>query len=188
MIWPALYTGLAEHIALGEALRHTEHLQDLAWKRIRHLEIRLQAVVDGTSLVGCGLPGAPTLADICHPAAYDLTHAIAEVVRTRGAEALLIPTCTRFSGNNLIEFPDLLRPGSIITVLGTEDPDLYIDWDALRSTAKRPLGSLQWVARVSAPSRSMAPEPRRSGEPYANASTQHLRSDGGVLKNLVTPI
>jgi hypothetical protein len=133
MIWPALYTGLAEHIALGETLRHTAHLPDLAWKRISHLEIRLQAVLDGTCLVGRGLPGTPTLDDLCHPAAYDLTHAIANAVRGRGAEALLIPTCTRFNGNNLIVFPDLLRPGSTITVLGTEDPDLYIDWDAFRT-------------------------------------------------------
>jgi hypothetical protein len=133
MIWPALYTGLAEHIALGETLRHTAQLPDLAWKRISHLEIRLQAVLDGTCLVGRGLPGTPTLDDLCHPAAYDLTHAIANAVRGRGAEALLIPTCTRFNGNNLIVFPDLLRPGSTITVLGTEDPDLYIDWDAFRT-------------------------------------------------------
>jgi hypothetical protein len=132
--WPALYTGLAEHIALGEALRHTRHLPELAAKRITRLAISLAAVLDSTALVGSGQTGAPALEDLCRPTDYYLTHEIAKAVRARNAEAFIIPTCTRFAGNNLIVFPDLLRSGSSITVLGTEDPDLYIDWDALRST------------------------------------------------------
>lgn len=132
--WPALYTGLAEHIALGEALRHTRHLPDLAWKRISRLQIDLQALFDGTGLIGADRSRGPTFDDLCHPMDYAVTHEIAATVRARGAEALLVPTCTRFAGSNLIVFPDLLRPGSSITVLGTEDPDLYVDWEALRST------------------------------------------------------
>jgi len=132
--WPALYTGLVEHIALGEVLRHTRHLPDLAWKRVSHLQIDLQAVLDGTMLVSRDGSGDPTLDDLCDPMDYDLTHEIAKEASARGAEALYIPTCTRFSGNNLIVFPDLLKPDSSILVFGTEDPDLYIDWDALRST------------------------------------------------------
>lgn len=57
MTWPALYTGLAEHIALGEALRHTTYLPDLAEKRISRLQIHVQAALDGTSLVGAGHRG-----------------------------------------------------------------------------------------------------------------------------------
>src|SRR5215218_2882196 len=132
--WPALYTGLAEHIALGESLRHTQHLPGLAWKRVTRLEISLEAVLDGTGLVDGDFSGTPVLDDLCRPADYDLTHEIARAARARGAEALLVPTCTRFTGNNLIIFPDLLRSGSSLIVSSAEDPDLYIDWEAHRST------------------------------------------------------
>ncbi len=69
--------------------------------------------------------------DICGSKHYALTHAIAETVRRRGAEGLLIPSCTKFRGGNLIIFPDLVRPESVIRVVDTEDPDLFVDWNNL---------------------------------------------------------
>jgi RES domain-containing protein len=130
--WPALYTALAPHIALGEMLRHTRALPSLASKRISRLDVSLSAVLDCASLLGSTLPGAPNLDDLCRPADYALPHEIAEAARASSAEALLIPTCTRLNGNNLIVFPDRLLPGSFVSVLGTEDPDLFIDWDAFQ--------------------------------------------------------
>jgi hypothetical protein len=35
-------------------------------------------------------------------------------------------------GNILVIFPDRLRAGSSISVLETEDPDLFIDWPSLQ--------------------------------------------------------
>lgn len=52
------------------------------------------------------------------------------VVRAR-AEAMLIPSCTRFPEGNLIIFPDCLQTGSSIVVVEGVDPNLYVDWDRL---------------------------------------------------------
>jgi hypothetical protein len=131
-VWPALYTGLAPHIALGEMLRHTRALPSLSSKRISRLDVNLSAVLDGEGLIADVLHGAPNFDDLCRPMDYTLTHAIAQAARARDAEALLMPTCTRLNGNNLIVFPDRLLPDSFIVVLGTEDPDLFVDWDELQ--------------------------------------------------------
>jgi hypothetical protein len=40
------------------------------------------------------------------------------------AEALRIPSCTRFPGRHLIVFTDLLRPGSSIEIVGAIDLEL----------------------------------------------------------------
>lgn len=129
--WPALYTALAPHIALGEMVRHTSAIAEFANKRLSRLHIRLQAVLDGTDLAASRLPGSPGFADFCHPGRFELTHAVAVAVPGLGAEALLTPSCTRFAGNNLIVFVDRLRVGSSIAVVDSEDPDLYIDWTAI---------------------------------------------------------
>lgn len=128
-IWPALYTGLAEHVALGEGLRHLKDLSGLARWRTSKLQIRLSAVVDGCSTQGCratSITGAVVF-DLCQAADYRLTHEVAQEAR-RIAEALLVPSCTRFPEGCLVVFPDRLRPESEIKVVETTDPDLHIDW------------------------------------------------------------
>src|SRR5687768_9212106 len=69
--WPALYTALAQHIALGERLRHTTPgaLSRLSEQRISRLTVRLNAVLDCCSSPGCLVPTLPGLghADICLP-------------------------------------------------------------------------------------------------------------------------
>ena len=67
--------------------------------------------------------GASIDMHLCHPGDYRLTHLIAQAVRTR-AEALRIPSCTRFPGRHLIVFTDLLRPGSSIEIVGAINLEL----------------------------------------------------------------
>jgi RES domain len=138
-VWPALYTSLAVHIALGERIRHTPevHLQRLRQLRISHLAVELQAVLNACESIDCLSPVIPglTIENICKvsPAkgrdalvsSYEQTHAFAQAARVLKIEGLLIPSCTKFRGGKLIVFSDLLRPGSRITVLSTEDPELY---------------------------------------------------------------
>ena len=131
--WPALYTSLAIHVALGERLRHTtpQSLAQLANQRISRLRVELHAV-----LVLGGETGPATAqmlefdpAQLCHPTDYDLCHHIAVTTR-RNAEAMIVPSCTGFPEGNLIVFSDCLRAESSISVEEVLDPDLYVDWTA----------------------------------------------------------
>ena len=133
--WPALYTALAQHIALGERIRHTTPaaLARLSEQRISRLTVRLHSVLDGCAGPNCVVPAVPGLvhADVCLPSDYRVPHALAVAARQRGVEGLLIPSCTKFRGGNLIVFPDHLDPESRIALIDSEDPDLFVDWDAL---------------------------------------------------------
>jgi hypothetical protein len=133
--WPALYTALAQHIALGERLRHTTPgaLSRLSEQRISRLAVRLHAVLDCSAASDCVEPGLPGLVqvDICRPIDNRMPHALALAARHRGVEGILIPSCTRFRGGNLIVFPDRLRRASTVTLLDSEDPDLIMDWGNL---------------------------------------------------------
>ena len=132
--WPALYTALAPHVALGERLRHTtpESLGQLSHQRLSRLRVRLQVVLDLCRADGCadiGVVGLD-LDSLCRPGNYDRSHQIADVARGR-AEALLVPSCTRFPEGNLIIFPDRLHAESAVEIMESQDPDLFVDWDAV---------------------------------------------------------
>jgi hypothetical protein len=131
--WPALYAGLAVHVALGERLRHTRSIAKLKHWRISHLHVELSAVLDLCSPTGCDamrLPN-PELPDLCHPADYTVTHAIAGAAR-EVAEAMRAPSCTQFPEGNLIIFLDRVRSTSRLEVVHSNDPELQIDWDRYR--------------------------------------------------------
>jgi hypothetical protein len=129
--WPALYTGLALHVALGERLRHTtpETLSQLGNQRISRLRVELQAVLVLCAPAGCAETGIDglELETLCDPVDYRRCQQIAVIAR-EVAEALIIPSCTRFAEGNLVIFPDRLLPESSILVEETQDPDLFIDW------------------------------------------------------------
>ncbi len=132
--WPALYTSLAMHVALGERLRHTtrESLKTLANQRLSQLQVNLQAVLNLCAPGGCtdiDVAGVD-VNSLCQPMDYEKTHQIAEIARVT-VEALLVPSCTKFPEGNLIVFPDCLRSGSRLIVEETLDPDLFIDWDSV---------------------------------------------------------
>ena len=126
--WPALYTGLALHVALGERLRHTvpETLSQLAHQRVSRLHVALQSVLVLCSSSGCAETGVSGLEldMLCDPVDYGRCHQLAWMARAV-AEAMLVPSCTRFPEGNLVIFPDRLRPGSSIVVEGTQDPDTF---------------------------------------------------------------
>lgn len=125
--WPALYTGLTQAIVLGEKMRHSAAMDDLAAIRVSELRISLECVVDacfdGDAESMQTRFGPEIDALVCQPGDYRVTHLIAQAARAQ-AEALRIPSCTRFPGGNLIVFTDRLRPGSTIEVVGSIDPAL----------------------------------------------------------------
>lgn len=129
--WPALYTALAIHVALGERIRHTtpESLQRMKTQRFSELEISLQRVLNLCAAPGCTAHGLRHTGadDLCHPIDYTRCHQIAEYARDV-AEAIIVPSCTGFPEGNLIIYPDRLDPKSTIRVAQTIDPNLSIDW------------------------------------------------------------
>ncbi len=136
--WPALYTSLGQHIALGERLRHTtpEVLPTLRNQRISKLRVELDNVLVACAPTGCAdlcVPGL-TIDDICHPTDYTKTQEFAFAARESFIEALLIPSCTRFPEGNLIIFPDRLISGPGIYLVDSLDPDLFVDWNNLATT------------------------------------------------------
>jgi hypothetical protein len=132
--WKALYTSVGQHVALGERIRHTSPstLKKLANQRMSRLLIDLEVVVLACSTEGCAHLAVPGLtdADICHPTDYKRSQELASAVRST-AEALLVPSCTGFPEGNLIIFPDRLRPGSVVRVEESLEPNLYVDWDSV---------------------------------------------------------
>lgn len=130
-IWPALYTALAIHVALGERIRHTtpDSLQRMKTQRFSELEISLQRVLTLCATDGCVTLGLRHTndGDLCDPINYEKCHQIAAFARN-SAEAIIVPTCTGFPEGNLIIFPDRLDPASTIRVVRTIDPNLYVDW------------------------------------------------------------
>lgn len=123
--WPALYTGLTQAIVLAEKTRHSAAVDELANIRISELRISLECVLDAClddeglrTRFGVGIDAA-----LCHPSDYTLTHVIVRESRSQ-AEALRIPSCTRFPGGILVMFTDRLRPGSRIDVVSAIDPQL----------------------------------------------------------------
>jgi RES domain-containing protein len=132
--WPALYTCLAPHVAIGERVRHTtpQDLSKLATQSLSRLWVKLQHVI-----VLCSSGGCDQLAfseydldgEFCHPVDYGATQELAEVAyRTARAEAMMVPSCTGFRDGNLIIFPDRLMRGSHVVVKESVHPNLYIDW------------------------------------------------------------
>lgn len=125
--WSALYTGLSHAIVLGEKMRHSIAMDDLVAIRISELRISLESVMDAcldadaSSMQTCFGPDIDAF--LCQPGDYSITHRIAQAVRAR-AEALRIPSCTRFPGGNLIIFPDRLHPTSTIEIVSAFDPEL----------------------------------------------------------------
>lgn len=122
--WRAIYVSLLAEISLAEIFRHTQPsgMPRLNEYRITEVAIHLNAVIDcrnaqqATEL-------RLTLED---PYDYAFTQRIAKEAINRGAEAILVPSATRL-GDNLVIFPDQLRPDSRLDVIGSRDPVLYVE-------------------------------------------------------------
>ncbi|MGH2533807.1 MAG: RES family NAD+ phosphorylase [Thermomicrobiales bacterium] len=129
--WAALYTGIGQHVALAERIRHTtpEALQRLGNQRLSRLWVDLNDVLVACAPTGCADLSVPGLTrdEMCHPTDYTKTHEFACIAR-ESVEALLVPTCTRFPEGNLIIFPDRLHATSSVHLIDSQDPDLFVDW------------------------------------------------------------
>ena len=129
--WPALYFALQPHIALAERVRHTEpdQLPRLNRQRLSHLRIALEAVLDCCDTRACQQPGVPGLTrdDLCRRFDYRVPQELAAVARASSVEGIVVPSCSRFDGGNLVLFMDRLRTSSTVVLLGSEDPELYLD-------------------------------------------------------------
>lgn len=132
--WQALYTNTAQHVALAERIRHTSAstLRKLANQRMSRLHVDVQEVVVVCAPAGCTeiVVRGLTIEDLCQPTDYQYSQELARAARST-AEALLVPSCTGFPEGNLIIFPDRLRPGSLVSVEESLDPNLFIDWETV---------------------------------------------------------
>lgn len=113
--WPVLYLALGPHLALAERLRHTEPdaLPRLNRQRLSRLQVELSAVLDCCDDRACRSPVVP--------------HALATPACRLGVEGMLMPSCSRLGGGNLVVFPDRLHEGSLVELIAGEDPELFVD-------------------------------------------------------------
>ena len=118
--FPALYLSLTPEVALGEVLRYmlAARTAEMIRDRVRsylltELQVTLTAVLDCRDLDGLGLTRETLLGD-----SYALGQELAAAAVARGAEAILIPSATRW-GDNLVHFPLNQRPGSSLVVRGS---------------------------------------------------------------------
>lgn len=129
--WPALYLALAPHLALAERVRHTtpELLRLLNDQRLSLLSIGLHAVLDCCAAPSCIDLAIPELTrdDVCRPRDFQISHELALAARALNVEGMIVPSCSRLSGGNLVLFPDRLREGSAVRLLASEAPELYVE-------------------------------------------------------------
>jgi hypothetical protein len=78
--------------------------------------------------------GIPRLStdELCQTDAFDRdplspTQRFAATAFEQGLEGLLVPSCTRFAGGNLVLFPTNLLLGSEVRIVRAEDPVLYVE-------------------------------------------------------------
>ncbi len=108
--WPALYLSLGPEVSLGEVVRHVSsntQLQRLNNFLLSEIAVELEEVIDGRGLAVIGL----TSDELCPDLDYRLTQGLAAAAVGRGAEGIIVPSCTGL-GDNLVVFPDRMQPAS----------------------------------------------------------------------------
>lgn len=119
--WPAIYTSLELAVSLAEIMRSTIASAPRQF-RFTEIEVDLQAITDCRAFDDLGIDRMRLLADWD----YSTGHVLALAVRRSGAEAMLVPSASCL-GDNLVIFPDLLRPGSSLAPVRSVDPNLTKD-------------------------------------------------------------
>lgn len=135
--WPTLYLGLRSHIAQGELTRHlTPTSLPLLHDEYRLTEfwVELEAV-----LVCCVLPtcvdsavAGTTSEELCGANDFagetpTTSQQLGGAAAARGVEGMIVPSCTGYAGGNLVLFPSRLRAGSVVSIVRSEDPTLYVE-------------------------------------------------------------
>jgi RES domain-containing protein len=120
--WPVLYLALAPEVCIGELVRNVAPLDPTRLNnyRISELHMSLPVVVDCTDLAALRLE----IEDLCHDSDWEIPQELAEVALHPRFEGMIVPSASRL-GNNLIVFPEQLRPDSVIEVRRYVDPRLY---------------------------------------------------------------
>lgn len=127
--WEALYLSLGRDIALGELIRHLGEdraptFVRLKNRRLSKLYLELANVVDCRSASSLGIQEDDLLGD--SDAAYSIGQAIGGSAALLGYEAILVPSATRL-GHNIIVFPMNVRHSSLVTVIESIDPALFVE-------------------------------------------------------------
>lgn len=123
-VFAALYLSLAPEICIGEILRHVSTIEGLQYLNnfvLSELTVELRAVMDCRDSIALGLEPETLLLDTD----YSITRELAAAAVTRGAEGVLVPSATRL-GDNLIIFPQNLRPASQLIIVSSKSPRLYV--------------------------------------------------------------
>ena len=124
--WQALYLALAPETCIGEILRNTppDLMRNLNSYRLSEIEVLLVAVIDCRAVTSFGI----SMDNLTGDHNYETTQRIAQSAVQTSSEAILVPSATRL-GDNLVIFPDNLKPGSRIEVVASRDPALYVERD-----------------------------------------------------------
>jgi hypothetical protein len=117
--WPALYTACDLAVALGEIQRSIVRQDDLTDFRFTEIWVQFDRVLDCRNLAELETRDEELFDDFD----YTSGQALARAALDRGVEALLVPSATRL-GDNLIIFPHLRRPGSVLVEVRSIDPNL----------------------------------------------------------------
>jgi RES domain-containing protein len=122
--WPVLYLALRPEVALAELIRHLspELLPRLRSKRLSELHLRLVAVIDCRDVNTPGVSRDTFFDDVD----FRVPQELAKAALDRGVEAMLVSSATLL-GDNLIVFDQQLRQGSLISVVRSVDPRLYVE-------------------------------------------------------------
>lgn len=122
--WAALYLSLVPEVTIGEVLRNTpaERMSQLNMYRLSEISVKIQTVIDCRALIDYGVP----FSALVQEGDFTLTQEVALHAFRASAEGILVPSATRL-GDNLVVFPDNLREGSRLEVVGSRDPVLYVD-------------------------------------------------------------
>jgi hypothetical protein len=117
----ALYLALSPQTCIAEIVRQ---FTPATWppRQIRFTELHVEL----TAVIDCRAPSPAGLAlnDLCDDTDWSVPRSLVAAARARQAEALLVPSATRW-GANLIVFPDLLREGAVLRPVSHVDPRLY---------------------------------------------------------------
>jgi hypothetical protein len=116
--WPCLYTALDLAVALGELQRNIRP-HEFGDYRFTEIWAQLEAVLDCRDLAALAL----SIEDLLAARDYSVGQALAAAACDLGVEGLLVPSATRL-GDNLIVFPHLLRPESVLVAVRAIDPRL----------------------------------------------------------------
>lgn len=135
--WPTLYLSLRSHIAQGEVSRHLTPrtiplLRD--GYRLTEFWLELDAVLVCCTMPDCVeslVPGV-TRDDLCRDTDFQAgplasSQHLGAAALARGVEGMIVPTCTGYAGGNLVLFPLQVRAGSVVRIVRSEGPTLYVE-------------------------------------------------------------